>query len=135
MPFLMRDYLPHIIIGCYILLVAVVSFLRVDSNFYGLSTFDIIYFSTNFLGTMVLNTTALNASQLAAIFGDKLFPSTLVITLFTIATVIYVELSDPSYGSTRKIIEEVRRSWLTPTLVLGILFSLIVFFKMLNPTV
>jgi len=120
MNFSIRDYLPHIIVGFYVLFAAVIGFLNIDSNNNVLSS----VISINFFGTAKLD-----SSQLDAIFGDKLFSISFVITLLTLATVIYVEVSDPSYGSTRKIIEELRISLMTPALILGILFILVVFFK------
>jgi len=123
MSFSIRDYLPHIIIGFYVLFVAVIGFLNIDSNYYDLST----VLNINFLITTTFNT-----AQLEAIYGEKLFSNSLIITLLTLVTVIYVEFSDPSYGSTRKIIEEFNRSWMTPALMLGILFTLVVFFKIWN---
>jgi hypothetical protein len=128
MTLLMGDHRPQIIIGLYVLLVALIGLLRVNSNLYGLST----VLSTNFLGTMVFNTTILDQSQLTAIFGNTFFQSSLVITILTLVTVIYVELADPSYGPSRKIIEEFRKSWMTPALMLVILFIFIVLFGILN---
>ncbi|MGD0329240.1 MAG: hypothetical protein ABSB40_02195 [Nitrososphaeria archaeon] len=124
----MGDRRPQIIIGLYILLLAVIGLLRVNSNLYGLST----VLSTNFLGTMVFNTTTLDGSQLTAIFGNTFFQGSLVITILALATVIYVELADPSYGTSRKIIEEFRKSWMTPASMLVILFSFRVLFEILN---
>lgn len=129
MKFLMGDYLPQImIIGLYVLLVAVIGLLGVGSNLYGLSK----VLGTNLLGTMVFNATTLDGSQLTAILGNTFFQGSLIITILTIATVIYVELADPSYGSSRKIIEEFRKSWMTPASILAILFAFIVLFGILN---
>ena len=116
----MRDYQPLIIIECYILLLSLIYFLRADS------------LNTKFLSTMVLNTFTLNVPQLVAISGDELFPSRLILTLLTVSIVTYVELSDPSYGSTWKTVGELRKSWITPAIVLEILFILVIFFKIWN---
>jgi hypothetical protein len=131
MTLLMRDRRPQIIIGLYVLLLAVIGLLGVNSNLYGLSK----VLSTNFLGTMVFNATTLDGSQLTAIFGNTFFQSSVVITILTLSTVFYVELADPSYGPSRKIIEEFRKSWMTPASMLAILFTFIVLFGILNLTV
>jgi len=53
----------------------------------------------------------------------------LAISLIAICMLVYLELSDPSYGKTRRLIEEVRKSWLPLSAVLVMLFALIVFFR------
>ena len=53
----------------------------------------------------------------------------LAISLIAICMLVYLELSDPSYGKTRRLIEELRNSWLPLTVLLVMLFALVVFFK------
>jgi hypothetical protein len=116
------------------------SFLAVKPGFYGLSTIlgttilgttvlGTTILGTTVLGTTVLGSTLLGTTSLIQVYAEALSMGQLAISLIAICMLIYLELSDPSYGKTRRLIEELRKSWLPLTAVLVLLFSLIVFFR------
>ncbi len=80
--------------------------------------------SLNGLST-VLGTTINQTSS------SRLATSTLQLytSLVLIALLIFLELTDPSYGKTPSFLVELRTGWLPEVVLLLILFSLIVVFK------
>lgn len=109
----------------YVSLALFTSLLAVNPTFYGLSTI----LGTTVLGTTVLGTTVMGTTSLLIVYGEALLSGQLAISLITIGMLTYLELSDPSYGKTNRIIEELRRSWLPLSALLVILFMLIVAFR------
>jgi len=132
-----------LILAVYVLLASVASLLTVKPVFYGLSTvLGTTILGTTVLGTTVLGTTILGTTVLGSIllgtttttslievYAEALAMGQLAISLIAICMLVYLELSDPSYGKTRRLIEELRKSWLPLTVVLVLLFALIVFFR------
>ena len=91
----------------YVSLAFLLSVLSTRPQFYGLSIV---------LGITITTPEALSMGQLA-------------ISLIAIGMLVYLELSDPSYGKTHRLINELRKSWLPLSVVLILLFALIVFFR------
>ena len=135
-----------LILAVYALLASVASLLTVKPAFYGLSTvLGTTILGTTVLGTTVLGTTILGTTVLSSIllgttttttttsliqvYAEAFSMGQLAISLIAICMLVYLELSDPSYGKTRRLIEEVRKSWLPLSAVLVLLFALIVFFR------
>jgi len=73
------------------------------------------------LGTTVLGTSASTFSSLASL---QLYAS-----LALIGLLVFSELTDPTYGGTKRLLVELRTSWLPYIVLLLIIFSLIVAFK------
>ena len=134
-----------LILAVYALLASVASLLTVKPAFYGLSTvLGTTILGTTVLGTTVLGTTILGTTVLGSIllgtttttttsliqvYAEAFSMGQLAISLVAICMLVYLELSDPSYGKTRRLIEELRKSWLPLSAVLVLLFALIVFFR------
>ena len=136
-----------LILAVYALLASMASLLTVKPAFYGLSTvLGTTILGTTVLGTTVLGTTILGTTVLGSIllgtttttttttsliqiYAEAFSMGQLAISLIAICMLVYLELSDPSYGKTRRLIEELRNSWLPLSAVLVLLFALIVFFR------
>jgi hypothetical protein len=114
--------------------------LTVKPAFYGLSTvlgttilgttvLGTTVLGTTILGTTVLGSTLLGTTSLIQVYAEALSMGQLAISLIAICMLIYLELSDPSYGKTRRLIEELRKSWLPLSALLVLLFAFIVFFR------
>ena len=119
------------------------SLLAVKPAFYGLSTvlgttilgttvLGTTVLGTTVLGTTVLGSTLLGTTSLIQVYAEALSMGQLAISLIAIGMLVYLELSDPSYGKTRRLINELRQSWLPLSVVLILLFALIVFFRIWN---
>jgi len=76
------------------------------------------------LGTTVLGTTVLGVQLVPAIASSQLY-----LSLTCIALLVFLELSDPTYGPTRSIATAIRENWLPFVAVLVALFFMIVGFK------
>jgi hypothetical protein len=129
-----------VVLTVYFSLAFLVSFLAVKPRFYGLSTIlgttilgttvlGTTVLGTTVLGTTVLGSTLLGTTSLIQVYAEALSMGQLAISLIAICMLVYLELSDPSYGKTRRLIEELRKSWLPLSVVLVLLFALIVFFR------
>ena len=108
----------------YVSLAFLLSLLVVKPSFYGLST----VLGTTVLGSTLLGTTTTTTS-LIQVYAEAFSMGQLAISLIAICMLVYLELSDPSYGKTRRLVEELRKSWLPLSVVLVLLFALIVFFR------
>ena len=119
-----------LLLSAYVFLALITCFLAVDPTLYGLSTIlGTTILGTTVLGTTVLGTTVLGTTSLVGIYGDALLSGQIVISLAAIGTLVFLELSAPSYGKTRKLIGELRSSWLPISAFLVVLFILIVGFR------
>ena len=119
----------------YLGLAGILGFLAVKPALYGLSTIlgttilGTTVLGTTVLGTTVLGSTMLGTSGLADVYTGALTALQPMISLVLIGMLCYLELSDPSYGRTKNIVEELRRSWLPVTAFLTVIFTLIVAFR------
>ena len=133
----------------YVSLAFLLSLLVVKPSFYGLSTvlgttiLGTTVLGTTVLGTTILGTTVLGSTLLGTttttttttttsliqVYAEAFSMGQLAISLIAICMLVYLELSDPSYGKTHRLIRELRKSWLPLTAVLVLLFALIVFFR------
>ncbi|MFQ6077125.1 MAG: hypothetical protein ACE5Z5_13510 [Candidatus Bathyarchaeia archaeon] len=81
--------------------------------------------SSSVLSSSILGTTTTTTTVLAAYAGT--LPSIQVyISLLAIGLLIYLELTDPTYGEVRRGLTEVRKSWLSMAMLLVLLFMIIV---------
>jgi hypothetical protein len=141
---LSRNRILLLVFAMYVSAASALSLLAVKPAFYGLSTvlgttilgttvLGTTVLGTTILGTTVLGTTLLGTTttttSLIQVYADALSMGQLTISLVGIGMLVYLELSDPSYGKTRRLIEEVRKSWLPLSAMLVLLFALIVFFR------
>jgi len=124
-----------LILAIYAALASFSSLLVVKPAFYGLSTIlgttilGTTVLGTTVLGTTVLGSTLLGTTSLVQVYADALVTGQLAISLIAIGMLVYLELSDPSYGKTHRVIEELRKSWLPLSALLVLLFTLIVVFR------
>ena len=129
----------------YVALASLLSVLDVTPVFYGLSTvlgttvlgttvLGTTVLGTTILGTTVLGTTLLGTTttSLVEVYGEALAMGQLAISLIAICMLIYLELSDPSYGKSHRLVSELRKSWLPFTTMLVLVFAVIVVFKVWN---
>jgi len=119
-----------LVLAIYVTLASLSSLLVVRPAFYGLSTIlGTTVLETTVLGTTLLGSTLLGTTSLIQVYADALVAGQLAISLIAIGMLVFLELSDPSYGKTRKVIEELRKSWLPLSVLLVLLFALIVAFR------
>jgi len=127
-------------LAIYVSVAFLLSLLAVKPAFYGLSTIlgttilgttvlGTTVLGTTVLGTTVLGSTLLGTTSLIQVYADALVAGQVAISLIAIGMLVYLELSDPSYGKTRRVIEELRKSWLPLSVLLVMLFGLIVAFR------
>jgi len=109
--------------------------MTIKPAFYGLSTIlgttilGTTVLGTTVLGSTVLGSTLLGTTSLIQVYADALVTGQLAISLIAIGMLVYLELSDPSYGKTSRVIDELRKSWLPLSALLVLLFALIVAFR------
>jgi hypothetical protein len=129
-----------LILAIYVSVASALSLLVVKPTFYGLSTvlgttilgttvLGTTVLGTTILGTTVLGSTLLGTSSLIQVVTEALSMGQLAISLIGICMLVYLQLSDPSFGRTHRLIKELRKSWLPLSVVLMLLFALIVFFR------
>jgi hypothetical protein len=134
-----------LILAIYVSVASALSLLVVKPAFYGLSTvlgttilgttvlgttvLGMTILGTTVLGSTLLGTTTTTTTSLIQVYAEALSMGQLAISLIGIGMLVYLELSDPSFGRTRRLIQEVRKSWLPLSVVLVLLFALIVFFR------
>jgi len=137
---LSREKTLLLVFAVYVSLAFLLSLLVVEPSFYGLSTIlgttilgttvlGTTVLGTTILGTTVLGSTLLGTTSLIEVYAEALSLGQLAISLVAIFMLIYLELSDPSYGRVHRLVEELRKSWLPLSVVLILLFSLVVFFR------
>jgi hypothetical protein len=142
---LSRGRILLLILAVYVSVASMLSLLVVKPAFYGLSTvlgttiLGTTVLGTTVLGTTILGTTVLGSTLLGTtkttttslipVLAEALSMGQLAISLIAICMLVYLELSDPSYGSTSRLIQELRKSLLPLSVVLVLLFALIVFFR------
>ena len=103
------------LLGVYLALIFVTGFLGASPTLSGLSTT---------LGTIVLGTTTM-----IAIYGEAIATAQLYVSLICIGLLVYLELTDPTYGGVKKLLLEVRESWTSIAALLVVLFLIFVAFK------
>jgi len=113
---------------------ALASSLTAGAPLFGLSTIlSVSVLGSSVLGSSVLGSSVLGSSVLGSTiveaYAGAVVASQLWLSLVVIALLIYLELSDPSYGRLRKILLELRRSWLPVSGLLVVLFFIIVALK------
>jgi len=89
--------------------------LHAPENLAGLSTV---------LGTTVLGTTVLGVQFISALTSIQLY-----LSLACIGLLVFLELSDPTYGATANVAVAIRENWLPIAAFFVALFFLIVGFK------
>jgi hypothetical protein len=123
-----RNRILFFVFCIYVSLALLLSFLVVKPAFYGLSTI----LGTTVLGTTVLGSTLLGTTSLIQVYAEALSMGQVAISLLAICMLLYLELSDPSYGESPRLVAELRKSWLPLTTLLILLFAVIVFFRVWN---
>ncbi|MEM2914099.1 MAG: hypothetical protein QXH91_01665, partial [Candidatus Bathyarchaeia archaeon] len=79
----------------------------------GLSTIlGIFVLSSSVLGSSVLGSSVLASTTIVEAYAGAVVASQLWLSLVAIGLLVYLELSDPTYGVFRKSLVELRRSWL-----------------------
>jgi len=123
-----------ILLALFVFLAAVSS-LTVVAPLFGLSTvLGVSVLGSSVLGSSVLGSSVLGSSVLASTtiieaYAGAIAASQLCLSLAAIGLLVYLELSDPAYGSLRSFLLKLRRSWLPVSALLVILFFIIVALK------
>ena len=78
------------------------------------------------LGSSVLGTTT---TTVMAAYSEALGASQVWVSLAAIGLLVYVELSDPAYGRSRRVFVELRRSWMSVSVLFVVLFGIVVVLK------
>jgi len=86
--------------------------------------------STTVLGSssMLLGSVS-SSSAISLAYSKALVSVQLYVSLASIGILAYLELSNPAYGKTRRILEELRKGWVPVSVLFVILFFILVFFK------
>jgi len=119
-----------ILLALFVFLVAVSS-LTVVAPLFGLSTvLGISVLGSSVLGSSVLGSSVLGSSVLASTtiieaYAGAIAAAQLCLSLAAIGLLVYLELSDPAYGTLRSFLLELRRSWLPVLAILVTLFVVI----------
>jgi len=105
-----------------------VSSLTVVAPLCGLSTIlGVSVLGSSVLGSSVMaSTTIVEAYAQAVVFMQPL------LSLVLIGLLVFLELTDPSYGGSRSMLVELRKSWLPVSALLMVLFFIIVALKVWN---
>ena len=128
-----RNRILFFVFCIYVSLALLLSLLVVKPAFYGLSTvLGTTVLGTIVLGTTVLGSTLLGTTSLVEVYAEALSMGQLAISLLGICMLLYLELSDPSYGESNRLVAELRKSWLPLTTLLVLLFAVIVVFRVWN---
>ena len=108
---------------------ALVSSLTVVAPLFGLSTIlGVSVLGSSVLGSSVLGSSVLGSTILEA-YAGAIATSQLCLSLAAIGLLVYLELTDPAYGRLKSILLELRRSWLSVSALLVVLFFIIVALK------
>lgn len=123
-----------ILLCVYLSLVFVTGFLGASPALSGLSTtMGTIVLGTTVLGTTILSSvlgsSLLGTTTMIAIYGEAIATAQLYISLICIGLLVYLELTDPTYGGVKKLFIEVRKSWTSIAILLVVLFLIFVSFK------
>ena len=102
----------------------------------GISVLGSSVLGSSVLGSSVLGSSVLGSSVLGtttttvmAAYSEALAESQVWVSLGAIALLVYVELSDPAYGRSRRLFVELRRSWLSVSMLFVLLFGIVVVLK------
>ena len=114
-------------------LALLLSTMSVTPAFYGLSTvLGTTVLGTTVLGTTVLGTTVLGTTSMLTVYAEALSMGQLAISLVAIGMMVFLELSDPSFGEANSLVKQLRKSWLPLTALLVLVFAIIAFFRVWN---
>jgi hypothetical protein len=122
------------LLGAYLAFIFVIGFLEASPALSGLSTtLGTILLGTTVLGTTVLSSvlgsSLLGTTTMIAVYTEALATAQLYVSLICIGLLIYLELTDPTYGGVKKLLLEVRESWTSIATLLVVLFLIFVAFK------
>jgi len=122
------------LLGAYLVLILSLGFLEASPTLSGLSTtLGTILLGTTVLGTTVLSSvlgsSLLGTTTMIAIYSEALATAQLYVSLLCIGLLVYLELTDPTYGGMKKVLVEIRKSWSTTATLLVLLFLIFVAFK------
>ena len=92
----------------------------------GISVLGSSVLGSSVLGSSVLGTTT---TTVMAAYSEALAASQVWVSLAAIGLLVYVELSDPAYGRSRRVFVELRRSWMSVSALFVVLFGIVVVLK------
>jgi len=112
---------------------AATSSLTAAAPLFGLSTvLGVSVLGSSVLGSSVLGSSVLGSTTIVEAYSGAVATSQLLLSLAVIGLLVYLDLSDPAYGSLRNTLLELRRSWLPVSVLLVVLFFIIVALKVWN---
>jgi len=122
------------LLGAYFAFILVSILLDGSPTLSGLSTtLGTIVLGTTVLGTTVLSSvlgsSLLGTTNMIAVYTEALATAQLYVSLICIGLLVYLELTDPTYGGIKKLLLEIRESWTSIATLLVVLFLVLVAFK------
>jgi len=126
-----------LVLAVFVSLVIVSSF-TVAAPLSGLSTIlGVSVLGSSVLGSSVLGSSVLGSSVMASTTIVEAYAQAVMfmqplLSLVLIGLLVYLELTDSSYGGLRSMLLELRKSWLPVSALLMVLFSIIVALKVWN---
>ena len=102
-----------------------VSCLTVTSPLFGLST----VLGSSVLGSSVLGSSVMSTTTIIEAYNVAIATSQIHLSLVVIGLLMYLEMSNPDYTRTKGFISDLRKSWVSVSALLVILFFIIVALK------
>ena len=81
------------------------------------------------LGSSVLGSSVMASTTIVEAYAQAVMFMQPPLSMVLIGLLVYLELTDPSYGGLRSMLLELRKSWLPVSALLIVLFSIIVALK------
>ena len=117
-----------LLIGC--LFMSVVPLVGL-SMIMGISVLGSSVLGSSVLGSSVLGSSVLGTTTttIMVAYNEAIVASQVWVSLAAIGLLMYVELSDPAYGKSRRLFSELRQSWMPVSTLFIVLFGIVVALK------
>ncbi|MCS7120862.1 MAG: hypothetical protein NZ952_06655 [Candidatus Bathyarchaeota archaeon] len=93
------------------------------------SVMGVSVLGSSVLGSSVLGSSVLASTTIVEAYSGAVQLMQPLISIILILLLVYVELTDPSYGSIKSVFVEIRKSWASVSAILLVLFLIIVGLK------
>jgi hypothetical protein len=108
-------------------ILALASSLTVAVPLFGLSTIlGVSVLGSSVLGSSVLGSSVLASTTIVEAYSGAIIASQLWLSIVAIGMLAYLELTDSAYGRFRRVLVDLRKSWLPISAMLVVLFFVIV---------
>ena len=96
----------------------------------GISVLGSSVLGSSVLGSSVLGSSVLGTTTtVMAAYNEAIAASQVWVSLAAIGMLVYVVLSDPAYGKSRRVFSELRQSWIPVSTLFIVLFGIVVALK------